>query len=207
VEGEHLIQEAYMAGFLQMVLWQKDVPYQDIETYQVSADIIEKLSNVKSNQGMIGVCRFQRLDALNHHVLLLDGIQDPGNMGTLIRSAVAFNFDTIVVEQCVDLYNAKVIRATQGAIFKINLIEMPILSFMDHHPNITYMATDLSATDSVIHESKQPLGLILGNEGAGVRSSLLNKANQTIKIQMTHTESLNVAVAGSILMYELGGVK
>jgi len=205
VEGEHLIQEAYDAGFLAMVLWEKEASYRDVETIMVSEEIIGKLSDVQSNQGIIGVCNFPKEKDIKGHVLLLDRIQDPGNMGTLIRSALAFGFNTVVMDQCVDVYNPKVIRATQGAIFKINMIEVDILDFMDQHQDIDYMVTDLSATNHTIQDFSHSIGLILGNEGRGVRQAILSKANHKIKIRMQHTESLNVAVAGSILMYELGG--
>lgn len=205
VEGEHLIQEAYQAGFLRLVLWMKDETYKDIKTYKVSQDIINYLSDVQANQGLIGVCDFVGKTDLSGHSLLLDGIQDPGNMGTLLRSAVAFGFDTVVLEKCVDIYNPKVIRASQGAIFKLAFINQNLLAYMADNQHMEFIATDVRAETGSIDVSTNSLGLILGNEGAGVRPELLEKADRNIKISMKHTESLNVAVAGSILMYILGG--
>lgn len=205
VEGEHLIQEAYQAGFLRLVLWMKDETYKDIKTYKVSQDIINYLSDVQANQGLIGVCDFVGKTDLSGHSLLLDGIQDPGNMGTLLRSAVAFGFDTVVLEKCVDIYNPKVIRASQGAIFKLAFINQNLLAYMADNQHMEFIATDVRAETGSIDVSTNRLGLILGNEGAGVRPELLEKADRNIKISMKNTESLNVAVAGSILMYTLGG--
>lgn len=181
----------------------QDLPY-EIESYLVTEEIIQKLSDVSSPQGLIGVCHYPEQSHISKQVLLCDGIQDPGNMGTLIRSALAFGFESLVVDHCVDVYNPKVIRSTQGALFKINIIEDNIIDFMDKHP-IHYYATDLSAQGQFEKKHHEEFGLILGNEGQGVDPEIINKADSVIKLKMKKVESLNVAVAGSILMYELGG--
>jgi TrmH family RNA methyltransferase len=138
---------------------------------------------------------------------MLDGVQDPGNMGTLMRSAVSFGFSTIVLDHCVDIFNPKVIRSTQGAIFKLNYIYEDILSFMNKHDDITYIATDLKAQKDIedIELPAGPFALILGNEGNGIRETVSDASDIQVKIHMTNTESLNVAVAGSICMYLLKG--
>lgn len=187
-----------------MVLSTDNLNLDNIEQYIVNQDIIDKLSDVESNQGMIGVCHMLEQHAINNKVLMLDRVQDPGNIGTLMRSAVAFGFDTVVFDESVDIYNPKVIRSSQGAIFKINYIDDSILDFMKAHKDFYYYATDLSGL-SRIEKTPNKIGLILGNEGSGVRKEIIDLANEKIKIKMNNTESLNVGVAGSILMYEFGG--
>jgi len=207
VEGRHLIEEAYQAGSLIMVLTKDNQAFDNVDTYQVNDEIIGRLSDVQADQGMIGVCQMMQNKTLTDKILLLDHLQDPGNMGTLIRSCVAFGFDTIVMDQCVDIYNPKVIRATQGALFKINFQSSPLIDFIKKHEDIHFIATDLSATKSLksLTIPKSKLGLILGNEGQGIQQEIIDMANDVIKIQIKDMESLNVAVAGSIIMYQLGG--
>ncbi|MFP4478973.1 MAG: TrmH family RNA methyltransferase [Candidatus Izemoplasmatales bacterium] len=209
IEGFHLVEEAYKAGLLEMVFSLEKPAFKDVETYIVNEEIIKKLSDVQSPQGIIGVCKMKEKEAVQGKIVLLDRLQDPGNMGTLIRSAVAFGFNTMVIDQCVDIYNPKVIRATQGALFKMNIIEENILSFMDNHKHIEFLATDLS---SVIHLEdlevrSDNLGIILGNEGNGVRKEIIDASDLIFKLKMQNMESLNAGVAGSIIMYYLGGAQ
>lgn len=207
VEGRHLVEEAYLAGYLRMVLYLDDLPYDDIEAYKVTSEIIDKLSDVKNNQNIVGLCDIPEQPSNLQRVLVLDGVQDPGNMGTLMRSAVAFGFDTMVLDHCVDIFNPKVIRSTQGAIFKLHYIYDDVIEFMDKHLDMTFIATDLKAQHYVneLTVDSERIGLILGNEGNGIREEVIKKAGLKVKIKMKNTESLNVAVAGSICMYMLGG--
>jgi TrmH family RNA methyltransferase len=207
VEGKHLVEEAYLAGYLMMVLSIDESPYDDIDSYLVTTEIIDKLSEVKNNQNIVGVCHIPNHRSNTNRILMLDGVQDPGNMGTLMRSAVSFGFSTIVLDHCVDIFNPKVIRSTQGAIFKLNYIYEDILSFMNKHDDITYIATDLKAQKDIedIELPAGPFALILGNEGNGIRETVSDASDIQVKIHMTNTESLNVAVAGSICMYLLKG--
>ncbi|QWB99624.1 RNA methyltransferase [Mycoplasmatota bacterium] len=207
VEGSHLVDEAYEMGLLEMVFSLKKTHFNNIEEYLVTQEIINKISDVKTPQGIIGVCRMKEDQVVKGNVLLLDRLQDPGNMGTLLRSAVAFGFENIVVDQSVDVYNPKVIRATQGAIFKVNMIEDDILKFINQHKHIQFLATDLS---SVVHledikVNHGDIGVILGNEGNGVRQEIIQASNLIFKLKMHNMESLNAGVAGSIIMYYLGG--
>lgn len=191
-----------------MVFCIEEPSFKDVEIHLVTEDIINKLSDVQSPQGIIGVCQMKTKESIDGKILLLDRLQDPGNMGTLIRSGVAFGFNTLVVDQCVDIYNPKVIRATQGAIFKINVIDKAIIDFMNEHEEINFLATDLSSVihleDIEVHSDR--IGVILGNEGSGVRKEIIDGSNLIFKLKMQNMESLNAGVAGSIIMYYLGGV-
>ncbi|MCF7924712.1 MAG: RNA methyltransferase [Candidatus Izimaplasma sp.] len=205
IEGEHLIEEAYKAGLLKTIFFVNNNPYFDIENYQVSEQVISKLSSVKNNQGIVGICSMKANFDLSNKILLLDHIQDPGNMGTLIRSAIAFGFNTIVLDECVDVYNPKVVRSTQGALFKIHLIEKNIVDFIKEYNDYYYLATNLSSSNNLsdLKIQKDKIGLILGNEGQGVRDKLIDLANIDFKIEMKSMESLNVSIAGSIIMHKL----
>ena len=123
VEGDHLVKEAYKAGYLKKLILTEDIYDFDVEKLLVSDKVIKSISEL-NNTKVIGVCKklSTNLD-LSKNVLILDGVQDPGNLGTIIRSCVAFNINNLVLsETSVDLYNSKVIRSTQGMIFNINII-------------------------------------------------------------------------------------
>ena len=100
-------------------------------SYIVTESVMKKITNLDSIPNIIGVCKMKEEKEPGNKLLILDNIQDPGNLGTIIRSAVAFNADTIVLSNdTVDLYNSKVIRATEGMIFNINIISRDLLSFI-----------------------------------------------------------------------------
>lgn len=146
-------------------------------------------------------------------VCILDGIQDPGNTGTIIRTAAALGYDRLILHNCADVYNPKVIRATMGAFFKItvstcNTLEQIITCLQQTKRRV--LAAALS--DSGITLGKDLLFpgdcLILGNEGHGVSDIALQLCDATIKIPMTDkTESLNAAAAAAILLWEYSKLK
>ena len=123
VEGEHLIKEAYKSGYLKELFLEESCEYKiNIPINYVSKNVMKYLSTLDTPSNMIGVCEKKESKICGDKILILDNIQDPGNLGTIIRSAVAFNFDTIILSNnSVDLYNPKVIRASQGMIFKIDI--------------------------------------------------------------------------------------
>jgi TrmH family RNA methyltransferase len=205
VEGKHMIQEAIACG-LCLEVYTSDLNYDGFTSIVFVDDkVMKKISQVDSPQGIIAVCTMPKVKELHNKVLLLDGLSDPGNLGTLIRSALAFGFMTIVAEDCVDITNPKVLRSTQGAFFKINFLEMPLTTFINVHPEYTYFGTDLHGGLPLAKLSNNPafIGLILGNEAIGVRPDILSMTEKNLFVEIEGIESLNVAVAGSILMYYL----
>jgi TrmH family RNA methyltransferase len=200
VEGYHLYEEAQKAGVIEHV-FTTDAAIVGTDVTYVSDIVLQKLANAKQPQGIVTVCKIIPSTLVGDKVLLLDHIQDPGNLGTLLRSALAFGFDTIVLDNTVDVYNDKVLRSTQGAIFQLNLLETDIETFIQEHPGHTYIGTTMDGIelDDVI-PTKQ-IGILLGNEGAGLSPHLQTKTLYNITIPMHQTESLNVGVAGSIIMY------
>lgn len=210
IEGFHLVEEAYKANKLIQILTTQYVSkFESIEQIIVSEPIIEKLSFTKNPQGIIGVCEMNSNNEIKgSKILLLDNVNDPGNLGTLIRSSLGFYIDTIVLsEDCVDLYNDKTIRATQGAMFNINIIVADLKNVIDvlQKQNIKVIGTSLQSSKNLKEIEKiDKYAILLGNEANGVKAELLEKTNFNVRIEMNNKlESLNVSVAGSIIMYYL----
>ena len=214
VEGEHLILEAYKRGAIEelIVLEGKEVllpvPYN-----HYSVDVMKKISSMDNPPELMALCNRFSLDndIKGDKILVLDGIQDPGNLGTIIRSAVAFNIDTIVLtENTVDLYNPKVLRATQGMFFHINIISRAGMETVVLLQNlgIPVYGTDVNGgvdVRSLTSEEKEKFALVMGNEGNGVREEINEQCTKKLYIDMNkNVESLNVGIAASILLYELG---
>lgn len=201
VEGSHLVEEARKKGVL-------------IEAYslalqegyiQCSEPIMKKIANTDTVVSEIGLCQMLSSNSLTDRILILDCVQDPGNMGALLRSACAFGFQTIFISDgSCDLYNPKVIRASQGAIFKLHFWFGDPVAFIKNLTNYDVYGTDVRQGVAVQSISKSShIALILGNEGNGISKEIQSLQLKNLYIPMENTESLNVSVAGSILMYEL----
>jgi TrmH family RNA methyltransferase len=217
VEGDHLVRMAYEAKCLiTLLVAEEDLEhYLDIidedNTIIVTESIINKLSFTKTPQNVIGIAKQNTADKKDaSKVLVLDTLQDPGNVGTLIRSALAFDYDKVYVsESTVDVYNEKVVRASQGAIFKINIVkkELNQIYRMLKIDEFQIIVTSLTNNSVFLKDLKRKskFAIVLGNEGNGVSEVSLNNATDVVKINMSDKiDSLNVAVAGSIVMYNLG---
>ena len=212
VEGEHLVEEAYKSGVLDKVIVLDGDSYLYDNIIYVSYEVMKAISSLDTPNRIIGVCKKKESSELvGKKYLLLDGVQDPGNLGTIVRSAVAFNIDTIVLsDDTVDLYNPKVLRSTQGMIFHTNIIECDLVDVINklHSKNITVYGTDVNngidARD-LSDLDKTSFALVMGNEGNGVRKEIKELCDKNLYINMNeNVESLNVGVATSILLYELG---
>ncbi len=210
VDGEHLVLEAYNSGYLdELILLEGSSFNLDVKTSYVSLDVMKYISNLDSPNGVMGVCRKKDSVLSGNRVVILDDVQDPGNLGTIIRSSVAFNVDTLVLtDGCVDLYNPKVIRSTQGMLFKLNIISVSdILSFVNDLKckNYRIYSTKVNGGNSLkTIEKCSRFAIIMGNEGNGVRDSLIDLSDSYIYIDMNPScESLNVGCATSIILYEL----
>lgn len=209
VEGEHLVLEAYKKGLLEELFLEENTKLDlDVKTSYLSRNVIKFISELDNPSIIIGLCKKVEEKEIGNKVLVLDDIQDPGNFGTIIRSAVAFNIDTIVVSNnTVDLYNSKVIRASQGMLFNINIIRRDLNVFVPELKKEGYQiyATKVNGGKSLkTIEKMEKFAIIMGNEGAGVSDNLMSLADEYLYIDMnSNCESLNVAVATSIILYEL----
>ncbi|MEC9484604.1 MAG: RNA methyltransferase [Candidatus Izemoplasma sp.] len=199
-EGYHLYEEAKAHGIVKHIYTTDETIKGQNVTY-VSKHVLEKLANTKRPQGVVTVCKMLENTNLSDKVLLCDHVQDPGNLGTLIRSALAFGFETIVLEESVDIYNDKVLRSTQGAFFQMNIITQNILEFINSHSDYYYIGTALSNQQLTDITHSEKVGIIVGNEGSGISKEILEKTNINVTIPIQKIDSLNVGVAGSIVMH------
>ncbi|MFW5893411.1 MAG: TrmH family RNA methyltransferase [Bacillota bacterium] len=198
VEGKHLVEEASKAGLLHTVFTLEEGE----GTIQVSEAVMRKLTQTDHVPPVAAVVKKPSEKPLTDRVLLLENVQDPGNVGTLIRTALAFGFETVILDRSADIYAPKVQRSTQGAIFQMAIRTMDARTFKTHYPTYTLIATDLEGTPDAPRIAP-PLALILGNEGQGLKRETLKLADHRLKIPVQNIDSLNVAVAGGILMHKL----
>ena len=208
VEGQHMIEEAFKAKvlkdlfILENIACPVDFPYETI-----TQPVLNKLSNQNSNSKMIGVCK--KIDLKPNkiqQVLLLDHVQDPGNVGTILRTAHSFGIDCIYTSKgCADIYNPKTIQSSQGALFYMPVIqtnlETQIQALQDQ--GIQVYATALHKKHVALQDVKgnDCYAILLGNEGQGIQKELIEASDVIVKIEMETFESLNVAIAASICMY------
>lgn len=208
VEGCDLVDEAYKSGFIQelYILDGVDNKYLGIDASYVSKQVMKKISDMDSYSEYYAVCKKKNDSEIGDRVIILDGIQDPGNLGTIIRSAVAFSFDTVVLSpDCVDLYNPKVVRSTKGMLFNENIIVRELDNFIEELADYSVYGTDVVNGINIRNEEiSRKVAIVIGNEGSGIRREVRDKLSKFIYIGMSsECESLNAGVSASILMYEV----
>ena len=202
IEGFHALEMAKKSGTLLSVFTTEEIPDLHVPQYLVSRDIMESISCSQSPQGVICVCSYIHEEPIkNDKVLLLDNIQDPGNLGTLLRTALAFGYTDIILRGGCSQYNEKVLQSTQGAIFKLNIVPF---TDEDQLEGYEIIATEIkgSVDLSTVGKIKKHI-LVLGNEAHGVSKEFLEIADKRVRIDINEIESLNVAIAGAIAMYQL----
>ncbi len=178
----------------------------------VSEQVLAALSTTKTNQNILCVCKIKDFEIGSvGNSLILDTVQDPGNVGTLIRSAMAFGFEDVYLVNCADAYSEKVIRSSAGtALFA----RLHIVNFADVAENKAKIAKNFAVADmfgspiNQIRFEKNKIAVIIGNEGNGVSEEFRSLANLKISIPMSgKVESLNAGVAGSIIMQKISEVR
>lgn len=207
VEGYNIIEEAkdYITLIITSSKEDENI-LPNVEHILVPKEIIGKLSETVTPQGIIGICNYvTSRENFEGNVLVLDGLQDPGNVGTLIRTAICFDFNTIyITDNSCDIYNEKVLRATQGGIFKVNIIRKNINDIIDDLKKKGYYIVGTSLKNGIPLNDinfKNLNAIILGNEGNGVSKETIERSNINAYIPInTSMESLNVAIAGGIIM-------
>lgn len=205
--GEHLVTEALKKNIVREILLLngEENVYGDV-TY-VTSDILKKVSDLTNYPKVLAICYIKDDLKIEGNVVALDNIKDPGNLGTIIRSAVAFNYDTILLsEECVDVYNSKVVRATEGMLFNVNIVTCDLFSTLLKLKESGYKiyGTDVVNGESPAYESNKHV-LIIGSEARGMSNSIREICDKNLYIKMNDKcESLNAGVSASILMYELG---
>lgn len=214
VEGFHLVEEALKKDYANVLIVDEniEIPHawnvDDKEIYHVSAAVAKALAETETTQGVFAVCDQKQIKAAVYsRVLLLDGIQDPGNIGTIIRTADAAGVELVVCgEGCVDVYNGKALRSTQGSIFHIPVVKGNLHEWIPklQAQGITVYGTSLqNAVDYREAELADSYALVMGNEGNGVSDAVLAECDQNLYIPILgEAESLNVTVATGVLLYQ-----
>ncbi len=186
----------------------------DSTYYLISDNVMKKLAETKSPQGIIGIFDFKNefLAKPENNFLVLENIQDPGNLGTIIRSASGTSFKEIYLINCVYPYNQKVIRSSMGGLFKERIyIFKDISDFISFATNYKLKLIVATMEGKNLFNFKKPafpFGIVIGNEGNGVSNTLKNFAFDNISIPMANDlESLNAGVSCSIIIYCLDNIK
>jgi TrmH family RNA methyltransferase len=211
VEGMHMCYEANKLGLLTdlIVLENTDISFSyPGEITYVTSNVLKKVSNLTNPTNVIGVVRIlDNNEIVGNHILVLDDVQDPGNIGTIIRSSKAFNIDTIILSNnSCDIYNDKVLRSTQGMIFTMNIVYGDLFEIIARLRDNGYMILGTNVNDGIdVRNIKvNKFALVMGNEGNGVSEEIQSLCDKNLYIKMNNDcESLNVGVATSILLYEL----
>ena len=214
LEGFHLVEEAVQSGWpLESVLFETGAKLPELPVglncIEVSRKVLEHLSETETPQGILAVAGMKEtaLPEQVNFVLVCDSVQDPGNLGTMIRTADAAGFDAVICGTgTVDPYNDKTIRATQGSLFHIPVMNGDLAEALPKlkSQGIQIWAAALEgAVDYDKAANSGKLAIIVGNEGAGISDEVLSLADTIVKIPIYgRAESLNVSVAAGILMYE-----
>ena len=207
VSTDHLVREAIKErNVVDIFLLENKENYYGNVTI-VTETVMRKLTNLKTLPNIVAVVKKKEEKAINGNVILLDGVQDPGNVGTIIRSAVAFNIDTIVFGNgTVDVYNEKVLRASEGMVNNINIIKKDLVDVILELKVNGYeiIGTKVDGGTDIKNIKSKKFALLVGNEGNGVSKELLDLCDVFAYIKMNDScESLNVGVATSIIIHEL----
>lgn len=179
------------------------------EIIEVSKRIFKTFTNTIWSQGIIGITQIKErnFEPTDGNYLVLDELQDPGNVGTLIRSALGAGFEDIYLLNCASASNEKVVRSTMGAIFKANFYELSREEFIKQFKafkNKNLLVADMKGKDIFKTKIQTPCGIVIGNEGNGVSKEIRALTKEKITIPMnSEIESLNAGVAGSIIMFNI----
>ncbi|MBQ8908918.1 MAG: RNA methyltransferase [Clostridia bacterium] len=180
----------------------------DCLIYKVDHSIIEQLSESKTPQGVVCIAEYTPhiVEKPNTNFLVLDRLQDPGNVGTLIRTACACGFKYVFLLDSVKPTNAKLVRSTVGTIFQQKVIPISSKNFIQKAKewDLNLLVADMDGENIFNFETNQQIGLIVGNEGQGVSDELVSICTKKVRIPMQEgVESLNAGVSGAIIMYQI----
>lgn len=213
IEGFHLVEEALKnkSQITQLIVREDvDLPLlwdiDDIAMVAVTAAVAKEFAETENSQGVFAVCKQIEVVADNFsRILLIDAVQDPGNMGTMIRTADAAGMDAVILGKgCADAYNPKTLRSAQGSHFHIPIVRADLMDYVAQLTIPVYGTALEEAVSLAEVKPQEKFALIVGNEGSGINPQLLSKTDQNIMIPMRGgAESLNVAVATGILLYTL----
>ncbi len=224
-EGVKLSAEAAAAGAVEYLLMTeehddspvtKSVEASGGEVITVSREVLEKVSTESAPQGMIAVCRmmndvhtvYEDGASVDGRILILDRVRDPGNLGTVLRSAEAFGRVKLFVSGCADIYNPKTVRGSMGAVFRVNTVEFESTeAAVEAAKTAGYRVLGAALDDTAVKLGEYSLAandaVIIGTEGKGISEDVLGMCDGKLYIPMTGGESLNCSVAASVIMWEM----
>lgn len=211
IEGERFVFEAIKRNIkIKTMLFVNKPSFVKVDNFDcvhISMEIAEALSSTVSTSGVFALVEYGigNFALPRGDFLVLDSVSDPGNLGTIIRSALAFDFKQIYMLNCVDWHNDKVLRSTMGTIFDIELYKIDFLKMVELNQKFHLYKAELAGQNVFDFERNcDIIGLVLGNEANGISRELDDLISDKLSIPMqNNVESLNVAVAGAILMSKL----
>lgn len=178
---------------------------QSPDFFMITPKLNKQYSSLDTPSGVTAIYKIKARKLTESSVIYLNSISDPGNMGTIMRSALAFGFINLVLDDnCVDIYNPKVISAAKDAIFKLNIFEDAAGNWLKANKLPIYATSSHKGVDLDGFKPAKDFCLVLGSESHGVSPEIIALAQANLKIEMSkELESLNVATAAAILLYEL----
>ena len=219
-EGEHMAGEALHAGRASALLIDVEAQEKfaalcsfssDIPLYYLSGHVMQALCDAKTPQGIIALCPYPKTDnapELGTLLVALDGVQDPGNVGTILRTMDAAGYHRLLIdEKTADVYAPKTLRASMGSVFRVPAYrcdDLPARLEVLAKDGYEIIAGDLRGEPFYQRrKAREKKCIVIGNEGAGISPAVLNSATMRLKLPMVGgAESLNAAVAGAIMMYD-----
>ncbi len=220
IEGKKLVKEAIQKDLNITKLFVDSSKAAELENIIVSSpapvlfclpNVLKSISDTITNQGIIAVSELPSVGLYTYkqpcRLLVLDRISDPGNMGTIIRTALAVGFNEILTIDCVDPYSPKVVRASSGGVFTAQIYpftEGEVIELVKKY-NISLLVSDMLGESIYNSEVYTNYALVIGNEGRGVSANLKNSGKLLSLPMKVGTESLNAGVSASVLMYLLEG--
>lgn len=216
VEGNKTITELFNSNFKIKEIFSTDpqkLDRQDIPVTHISENELKKISFLQNPKDSVAVCYLREEKKLKDGdlQLVLDGIQDPGNMGTIIRLADWFGIKQIICSKdTVDFYNPKVIMSSMGSFTRVNIVYEDLTKYLSHTKNVN-IGTDMEGDNIYSFARPEKMNLILGNEGNGMRPETEKLLEKSVTIprfgESQSTESLNVSMAASIILGQLFRVR
>ncbi|MFA6796419.1 MAG: RNA methyltransferase [Bacilli bacterium] len=204
VEGEDLVKACIDSHSLVNVISYKLMPeYMEYRQAVLSKKLYKNLSSYQSLPKVMGIAKYSLSEEMTDRVIYLDGIQDPGNLGTIERSALAFGFKSVVLSKdCVSPFNYKAVQASKGSMFDLNIKYENLEDMVKMGYQLYLTCLDGQDVRYTKLEKKGKVCLVIGNEGQGIRKEHLNLPGHKIRLEISQKiESLNAGVAASIFMY------
>lgn len=202
IEGKNIIEEAKKHNKI-LTYITDDLNKVEDNIFYVDKKLKESLSSLKNSNEDIALVKYLDIKEVSSDtILLIDDVRDPSNLGTILRTALAFNIKDVVLSlNTVDLYNPKVLRASEGAIFSLNILREDLIGFISKHKDYKVLSTSLKANDLKALKTNKKM-IVIGNEGKGVSEEILKISDDYLKIPIKNIDSLNVAIATSIILFE-----